>query len=253
MSSDRSNFGMNFVIVAVGLKHSGNLGAIARICDNFNTSHLILVAPECVVDDRAYERATKARRYLDSIIIRKNLSEVREYADVLIALSARTGGIDNLSRSAIPIQKLPMMVKQSSGVIALVLGRENYGLTNEEVNECDILTTIPIPGSNPVLNVSHAITIVLWEFFRNLDESEIETHRLMRRVERKAFFTYLNDILEHAWIRKEKHSGINRVFSSVLGRAFINQREANALIGTLRGIYRSLNESHPPWDDCNAE
>ncbi|MHA2403156.1 MAG: TrmH family RNA methyltransferase, partial [Candidatus Kariarchaeaceae archaeon] len=141
----------------------------------------------------------------------------------------------------------------SSGVIALVLGRENYGLTNEEVNECDILTTIPIPGSNPVLNVSHAITIVLWEFFRNLDESEIETHRLMRRVERKAFFTYLNDILEHAWIRKEKHSGINRVFSSVLGRAFINQREANALIGTLRGIYRSLNESHPPWDDCNAE
>ncbi|GAF67848.1 unnamed protein product, partial [marine sediment metagenome] len=179
--------------------------------------------------------------------------EVREYADTLIALSARISGIDSLSRSAIPIQQLPTMVKESHGIIALVLGRENFGLTNDEVHECDILTTIPIPGSNPVLNVSHAITVALWEFFRKVNPGQLTTHRLMTSDERKAFFTYLNDILKHAWIRKEKHSGINLVFSSVLGRAFINQREANALIGTLRGIHRTLNEIHPPWDDCNAE
>ena len=44
--------------------------------------------------------------------------------------------------------------------------------------------------------------------------------------------------------------GIKRVYASLFGRALITQREANAIIGTLRGILRSLEDEHPPWDKC---
>ena len=97
---------MKINVILVGIKHSGNLGAIARSCDNFDVDKLILVSPICEVDDLAYERATKARRYLDNITIVETLSETREFNDVLIALSARIGGASNLSRSSLPIQSL---------------------------------------------------------------------------------------------------------------------------------------------------
>lgn len=246
-----SNINLKPIIVVVGLKNSGNLGAIARSCDNFNVDKLILIAPKCKVDDEAYERATKARRYLDNIIILNNLNEVRKYADILIALSARKGGSRNLSRSSIPIQLIEQQINNVVGNIAFVLGRENFGLTNSEINQCDFISYIPVPGLNPVLNISHATTLVLWEFVRSESVNNAIPHRLMSNNEKSAFFKYLHTILPHTWINKEKFNGIIRVFSSILGRSLVTQREASALIGTLRGIARSLEENHPPWDDCN--
>ncbi len=244
---------MDVTVIVVGLKHSGNLGAIARTCDNFDVDKLILVSPLCEVDDRAYERANRARRYLDNIIIVDSLVATRKFADVLIALSARISGKKSFSRSAISITLVTKQINDMQGNIALVLGREDTGLTNEEVAQCDFLTHIPLPGQNPVLNVAHATTIALWEIFKRIDVSVEGHHQLMVFEERQAFFNYLDLILPHTWIDQDKFSSIALVFSSVLGRALITQREARALIGTLRGIYRSLEENHPPWDHCDVK
>ncbi len=54
----------------------------------------------------------------------------------------------------------------------------------------------------------------------------------------------LNDILSHVWIEEDKHYGMKRVFSMIIGRSMVTSREANTLIGTLRGIRRSLEGPH---------
>ena len=146
---------MKLLLVSVGLKHSGNLGALARVCDNFNVEKLILVDPQCEVDDHAYERATSSRRYLDNIIIVNTLKEVRNHADVIVGLSARIGGANNLVRQSVPITYVSDKFHDFNGSLAFVVGREDMGLFNEEVKECDYLATIPLPGKNPVMNVSH--------------------------------------------------------------------------------------------------
>ncbi len=242
---------MKISIIVIGIKSSGNLGALARVCDNFNVDDLILVDPQCEVDEIAYERATKSRRYLDNIIIVKTLVEAKEYADVLVALSARTGGFSNIVRTAVPITYVPEKLSDFEGRLAFVLGREDSGLTNNEVNICDILATIPLPGDNPVLNISHAASLSLWEFIR-AENIEIDKHEhiLMTREEKKAFEDFLRRILVHSWIENRKHDLIIQIFNTILSRSFVSGREASALIGTLRGILRSLDGEHPPWDNC---
>lgn len=240
---------MNTKVICVGIKHPGNLGAIARLCDNFDLEQLILVSPECKVNDIAYERATKSRRYLDNILIVDTLIDAKKHVDVLIALSARVGSGNSLTRSSLPITKIITDLNLINGSIGLVLGREDNGLSNDEVNDCDFLANIPLPGQNPVMNISHALSVVLWELYRNNDPHN-SPHRLMKREEKDAFLKMLNQILIHTWIEEDKYYGVERVFTSILSRALVSQREANALIGTLRGILRSLEGNHPPWDNC---
>ena len=75
---------MKLSIIVVGIKHSGNLGALARLCSNYGVSKLIAVAPECDIDDEAYQRATWGRPYLDNLIIVNNLDETKSHVETLI-------------------------------------------------------------------------------------------------------------------------------------------------------------------------
>ena len=238
---------MSIVVICVEIMHSGNLGAIARLCDNYDVDRLILVNPQCEINKEAYDRATHGKRFLDEPIITKNLEEASKYADLLVALSARVGGHASIARSSIPIQKFTEEIDHN-GSIGFVLGRENSGLTNEETDTCDLLVNIPLPGSNPVFNISHALAVALWEYVRNIDYEEISEQRLMTRAEKDAFMMMLENILPHVWIDEDKYYGVIRVYSMILGRAYVTSREANTLIGTLRAILRSLTGPHPPWD-----
>ena len=55
---------------------------------------------------------------------------------------------------------------------ALVFGRENYGLYKDELALCETTVTIPTSPDYPVLNLSHAVGIVLYEINRNLKVKE---------------------------------------------------------------------------------
>src|SRR3989475_12976396 len=50
-----------------------------------------------------------------------------------------------------------------NGRVTLVFGREDFGPLDEELRRCDLLTTIPASPDYPILNLSHAVTILLYE------------------------------------------------------------------------------------------
>jgi TrmH family RNA methyltransferase len=235
-------------VVCVGIKHPGNLGAIARLCDNYGAKHLILVDPDCEINDVAYERAVKGRKYLDGVIIVDRLEDTRDYVDYLVALSARTGGSKNLTRSPIAIQELPDMVSDKEGRIGFVLGRENFGLHNDEVSQCDILCFIPTPGPNQVFNISHALSVALWELVREWDFEQPVEHRMMSADEKQAFFNFLEQILDYTRLREEQYYGVIQSFQSILNRAVMTQREANTVIGSFRAILQRLENPDAVWD-----
>ena len=247
---------MVYSIILVGVRHSGNLGAVARLCDNFNINQLILVEPNCEINDEAYERATHGRRYLDNAIVVNKLEEAKSYASVFVAFSARLGGYNSLVRSSISALQVPQDLKLSDENIGLIFGREDFGLFNEEVSQCDFLVHLPLPSDNPVLNLSHSVGIALWELSRetlpdlSIDRENELLHQLMTSEHKTAFFNFLNEILKHSWIEEEHHKGIERAYRSLLGRALITERESAALIGGLRNILKSLEDGHPPWDKC---
>ncbi len=248
---------MKLSVIAVGIKYAGNLGALARVCGNYGVSELIAISPECEIDDEAYQRATWGRPYLDNLIVLNNLKETRSYVDSLIGLSARIGGYNSLSRSSISLKELPDDLSDYSGTIGIVLGREDFGLSNEELDACDFLCHIPMPGENQVLNISHAASIALWELSRDkilgksVNREEEPLHDIISPEKRKAIFDFLEEILPHSWIKEENFDGIRTVFRNVLGRSFVTEREGNAIVGTLRGISKTILEGHPHWDTCD--
>lgn len=246
-------------LVAVNIKHAGNLGALARLSINYNVTKLILVNPQCEIDDEAYERATWGRPYLDNITIVDSLEHVRNHVDTLIALSARIGGYNSLSRSSLSILSVSDQISSLDGHIGVVLGPENYGLSNNELDSCDFLCHIPLPGENQVLNISHAASVALWELTRDqipeksVNKEDVPLHALMPSVKKKVIFDYLDEMLPHTWITDDNFDGIRTVFRQVFGRAFVTEREGNALVGTFRGINKTIIEGHPHWDNCSMD
>lgn len=244
-------------LVAVSIKHAGNLGALARLCDNYDIIKLILVNPQCEIDDEAYERATWGRPYLDNAIVVDSLDQVRKHVDSLIALSARIGGYNSLSRSSFSILNVSSQITNLEGHLGIVLGPEDYGLSNEELDSCDFLCHVPLPGKNQVLNISHAASIALWELTRDLipeksvNREDVPLHALLSSTKRKVIFEFLDEILPHTWIKDENFDGIRTVFRQVFGRSFVTEREGNAIVGTFRGIRKTIIEGHPHWDNCS--
>lgn len=247
---------MNLSIITVGIKTPGNLGAIARLCDNYSCDYLIAVAPECnVADNIAFQRASRGKQYLENIIVVEKLEDAMEYIDLTIGLSSRIGTIGNFSRPAIAIQEVSEEICQLEGKVAIVLGREDFGLTNDEVAQCDMLVHIPTHSNNPVLNISHAAATALYELVRHKQFSSIkqDTHRLMKRSEKEYFLNYLQEILMHSWLVPEKVESTIRVFRTILSRSLVTNRESPALVGTMRTIRRAIVDRHGPNCDCEKE
>mgnify|MGYP002826358459 FL=1 len=74
------------------------------------------------------------------------------------------------------------------GKTAYVFGPEDIGLTNQELHECDLLVTIPSWEGYPILNLSHAVSIICYTWYANIHSSELresEQQRLLNPLLRE--------------------------------------------------------------------
>ena len=76
-----------------------------------------------------------------------------------------TYGDKHFIRIPITPRELAERIKDQEDEVALVFGREDIGLTQEQLTRCDILVNIPSNEEYPILNLSHAATIVMYEIF----------------------------------------------------------------------------------------
>ena len=152
-------------IVLVEPQHPGNVGAVARVMANFGCDELLLVGG-CEIDDDAMARAKAGRPLLESA---RRIASLKE-ALVETPVSVATSGI--VPKGDSRWQRAPHPVQELAGLLegrepALVFGRENHGLDRGELALCDLTIQVPTSPEHPVLNLSHAVGIVLYELFRN--------------------------------------------------------------------------------------
>lgn len=234
---------MKISVILTEIRDTGNLGAIARLCDNFAVQSLILVDPQCdVFADHVYQRATRARKYIDEIVICQSLQDVDQYVDYKIALTGRTSQNPKLARNLVNVQDLSNeLAKFSQGIIGLVFGRENIGLTNEELLMCDVSATIRTPSSNNILNLSHAVAVVLHEFTR-LEFNQVKNNSisLMSSEHKNALFKFMQEILESSKLPEHYMESSLALFQSIIGRTYMSQTEMNGLLGIFRAISKSI-------------
>lgn len=213
-------------VSVVGAQTSGNLGAIARVMANFGVKWLFLVNPACeVITEESKARAMRAKCILEQAVILKSLKGVK--ADYLIATSAKTGTGHNLKRVFITPEELKKNV-DSSLHYSIVLGREDKGLFNEELEQCDLLVHIPTSKSYKTMNISHALTIILYELFK----SKEQVMHVANKRERRAVLLRLQALSEGV----KNYKNFEEVFTNLMNRAFIRKKETRALAGLFKKL-----------------
>ncbi|MHA1237013.1 MAG: TrmH family RNA methyltransferase, partial [Candidatus Hodarchaeales archaeon] len=126
--------------------------------------------------------------------------------------------------------------------IGIVFGREQYGLKNEEINICDLLVSIPSDEKYPVLNLSHAISIVLYTIQSCLLSNQKQNllkkpkHRVASTNEREQLKFYFNRLVKEINYHPEKQHVANQAFSNILSRGYVSGREVTTLMGVFKWI-----------------
>ncbi len=218
-------------VVLVEPKNSGNVGAVARVMANFGFSNLILVNPKCSHKSQtARNRAKWAQDVLQKAKVVKSLSSIKS---ALVATTARLGTDYNIPRSPITPEKLSKIIQKNA---AIVFGRESAGLTNDEISKCGFVVTIPTSKKYPVMNLSHSVSVVLYELSKN--KENVASHiQFASEAEKKQLMKMLNKALNKMdFATKEKKQTQIKVWKRMIGKSFLTKREAFALMGFLRKI-----------------
>ncbi len=146
--------------VLVGTSHSGNLGATARAMLTMGLDELVLVAPECAVDEQALAMAAGARDTLAAAQHHGDLTDAVADSQLCLGLTARP------RRDGVPAltpRQAAAMIAGESGPVAVLFGRERTGLTNDELACCHRLVHIPANPDYPALNLAAAVQIMAYE------------------------------------------------------------------------------------------
>ena len=148
-----------------------NVGSVARLCENFNINELRLVSPKC--DYLAKESKKMAVRGI------KILEEAKIYKDLNSALSDCSRIIATCGRKdhgEIPLYSNKNALRWAlesdrEETIAIVFGREDRGLSNEELLKANKVISLNTSDNYPSLNLSHAVAIILHQLnqFNKLD------------------------------------------------------------------------------------
>jgi tRNA/rRNA methyltransferase len=223
----------HFRVVLVEPLNDGNIGAVARSMKNLGLEELVLVRP-CAVGEEALKRAMHGMDVLKGARTVFSDEEALKGADFVAA----TSGVDTLNdkkfvRISLTPREFSEKAKALEGTIALLFGREDFGLPDELIKRADFLVTIPANRSYPIMNLSHAATIVFYELFQTGFEKwkpksvgEVETEKLHE------YFAELLEVIDYPAHKKEK---TKVMFRRLMARSVPSTWEYHTMMGVLDG------------------
>jgi len=159
-------------IVMVETSHPGNIGAAARAMKTMGLSDLRLVSPREYPCAEATARASGAADVLESAQVCDSLDQALEGAELVVGTSARQRRIPWPSVTA--RQLAEQVAGETGSKVAILFGREDRGLTNEELQRCNLHVSIPTNSEYGVLNVASAVQLIAYELRMALVGDEIE-------------------------------------------------------------------------------
>jgi tRNA (cytidine32/uridine32-2'-O)-methyltransferase len=152
----------NIRIVLVHTSNPGNIGGVARAMKNMGLSDLWLVSPHRYPADEATWRAANAVDLLERAVVVQSFDEAVADCVLVVGSSARERSIpwpllDARGGSA------QIYREAGHGRVAVVFGREDRGLTNEELQKCQLHINIPADAGYSSLNLAMAVQVIAYE------------------------------------------------------------------------------------------
>ncbi len=229
----------------MGPENPGNVGFVARALANFGVHELRLVGEDHRHDQFAQMFSVHAHDILDNAGVFEDLGSALSDIDLAWAATARSGRNHSVTRALVPLAELPDP-NSLDGRIALIFGRESTGLFNEEMALCDLAFTVTTSKDYPSLNLSHAVSVVLYHLFSKYAPEEPRRPSEARAAtyqEREQVYRFFDDVVDQLNLKEHKIPIAKQVFRNLLGRAYMTGREVTTLTGVVRRISELIDES----------
>ncbi|MGO9611849.1 MAG: RNA methyltransferase [Dissulfurispiraceae bacterium] len=157
-----SNWKENVSFILVEPKEPGNIGACARVMKNMGFKNLCIVKPPAVMMQEARWFAHNSEDVLEGASVFHRFEDSIKEQSLIVGTTRRTGKRRGLIMT--PEEGATRLVSTShNNKVAILFGREDRGLLNEEIGECGFLISIPASKEHPSINLSHAVAIVAYE------------------------------------------------------------------------------------------
>ena len=194
----KNNIDIEFILVEPS--HSGNIGACARAIKNMGFEKLAIVKPRKTITEEAFHRAKSAKDILENAVIYESFDQAIEEKNLILATSARertipwpTFYIDEIS------EEIKSELKSEKTKSAIIFGREDNGLSNEELQKCHIHLVIPTSDEYSSLNLSHALQLVAFEIRKIYLDNNVsisEEKDLVSNSENEKLLEHLMEVLK---------------------------------------------------------
>ena len=153
-------------IVLVETSHPGNIGSVARAMKNMGLSRLILINPKKFPHDEATALAGNAGDVLEKAKIFGSIKEAVKNSKIIFATSARERTIEWPVASAKDAAQEINQLAAEGLEVSILFGREDRGLTNEELQLSNKHLIIPAHPEYPVLNIAMSTQVVCYELYQ---------------------------------------------------------------------------------------
>lgn len=233
-------------IVLVEPSHTGNMGSVARAMKTMGLSQLVMVNPILKPDSQSYALASGAADVLDTAQFYGTLDAALAPCTLVIGASVRSRA---LSWPALtPESSAHTLVEAAMHTeVALVFGRERFGLTNDELQRCHYHVTIPANPEYSSLNLAMSVQILTYEIRKAMldrheksvpvDLTKRTAYPLSEDLER--FYIHLEQTLRETGFIHPTHPGqVMAKLRRLYNRARPETQELNILRGMLTAINR---------------
>ena len=229
-------------IVLVGTTHPGNIGAVARAMKNMGLGELVLVDPRYFPHPEATARASGADDVLDAAKVVDELAEAVADCVFVAGASARSRAIDWPCLD--PRDCAAKLHEHSrSGPVAAVFGPEKNGLSNEHLDLCDTLLTIPTDPAFSSLNLAMAVQVLTYELRYLLADKPGDYEpgiALATRGDLEHFYAHLETVLRDLhFLDPDNPRHLMRRLRRLFLRARPDRNELNILRGILAAVERA--------------
>lgn len=234
----------NIRIVLIGTKHPGNIGAAARAMKTMGLRQLYLVKPAEFPSPKALAMSSNADDLLAEAIVVDSLEQALTGCGLVIGTSARQRKLPWPLLA--PRECAELMTKHSmTQTVALIFGREDTGLLNEELDRCHYHVTIPANPEYSSLNLAAAVQVLSYELrVASLQEPlkpELfdDEFALASAEYIEQFYQHLEKLLHKIrFLDSQNAERIMRRLRRLFGRAMLERKELNILRGILVAITR---------------
>ena len=230
-------------VVLENPRQSKNVGSVCRAMKNMGLSRLYIAGNTPVDREAAAVTAIHASDILDGAVYCASVKEALEGTVISAALSRRRGKKRKYF-SLYPQELARQVLDLPGGEAALVFGNEVSGLSEEDMELCNLAVMIPTSDAFPSLNLSHAVQVVAYEIYKQA-VNEREGHRaggytpISRQELEDLTGSITGNLKELGFYRQVEPEEMAVFFRDIFSRAALSRREAERMkkiFGKIRGL-----------------